>query len=257
MTRPLAQMQREFAAMLQAAATPAGRIGIYHHNRRANFRKALALGFPVIERVVGAEFFRQLADEYLARHPSRSGDLHRAGGAFAQFLHDGFAAPGSAYAYLADLARVEWAWQSALLAADAGALGVESLESFAAADWPMLRFTLQPALTLLHSIWPVHTLFMEHRGADPATVRLDAGGECLVVLRRGAQVEAHRLSEAEYALWQSLVDGRHLATALDAVMDKASASDAEPFDLGIALGRLFALGAVAKLELHPDALSPA
>ena len=47
------------------------RIDIYRNNLREGFIKALALGFPVIERLGGDAYFRQLAVEFLRAQPSR------------------------------------------------------------------------------------------------------------------------------------------------------------------------------------------
>src|SRR5262245_36975265 len=67
------------------------RLGIYQNNLREGFIKALAQSFPVIERLGGTDYFRQLALEFLAAHPSRSGDLHHIGAPFASFLAQKFA----------------------------------------------------------------------------------------------------------------------------------------------------------------------
>src|SRR5579864_5012849 len=58
------------------AIDTAARLSIYRNNLHEGFRKTLALEFPVIERLVGEDYFRQLALSFLAEHPSRFGDLH-------------------------------------------------------------------------------------------------------------------------------------------------------------------------------------
>ncbi len=50
--------------------------------------------------------------EFLHAHPSRSGNLHHIGAPFAPFLAQRFA--GTQYAYFADVAALEWAYQEAL-----------------------------------------------------------------------------------------------------------------------------------------------
>ncbi|MBM4198792.1 MAG: DUF2063 domain-containing protein [Gammaproteobacteria bacterium] len=248
MSRHLADIQQEFAQALLASAAPAGRLAIYHNNYRANFIKALTLGYPVIARIVGSDFFASLARRFLEQYPSRSGDLHHVGKDFAEFLATDFAAPGSAFEYLADLARLEWAWARALLAADKPALSVDALARHPPAEWPALHFELQPSSTLIASRFPVHTLFDEHRKTLPAITRLDAGSECVAVLRRAHQVAAHRLSAREYTLWQSLRDGLPLETALETALENAHEPESRTeFDLSAALGRLFAAGAVSAL----------
>src|SRR6185436_3867817 len=74
------------AHVLEAGMSADARLGIYQNNLREGFIKALALGFPVIERLGGTDYFRQLALEFLAAHPSRAGNLHHIGAPFAPFL---------------------------------------------------------------------------------------------------------------------------------------------------------------------------
>jgi hypothetical protein len=243
--RSLADIQHDFAAMLLAPRPPGGRNGIYHNNRRANFRKALALTYPVTARLVGADFFARLADDQLARRPSRHGDLHEAGRDFALCLGDGIGAAGSAFEYLVDLARLEWAWAEALIAADAPVIGLQALRDLDPAAWPHLQLELQPAVAIIESRWPLHSIFVEHRREDPATLSLAAGAEAVAVVRRDGVVEAHRLSPAEGRFWNVLRADGTLLAALDSALEAAPAPD---FELGTALGRMFATGAVAGLR---------
>jgi hypothetical protein len=110
---------------------------------------------------------------------------------------------------------------------------------------------LQPALRVIESPWPVHTLFVEHRREHPAIVHLAAGGECAGVLRRNGVVEVHRLQPGDAALWKALASGQTLEAAVDGALHAAAS---ENFELGAALTRLFALGAIADIAVHePDA----
>jgi hypothetical protein len=250
MTRRLADIQKDFATMLRAPHSPGGRAGIYYHNRRANFRKALALTYPVTLRIVGDDFFAALVGDYLERYPSRHGDLHPAGNRFAEFVASGFAEKGSAFAYLADLAKLEWAWAEALLCADAPSVGTEALAAFEPSLWPSLRFRLHPSVALISTPWPILTIFDEHRREHPAIVSLDAGGECVVVLRRAQCVEAHRLNAPEHRMWVALAAGKSLQDALEELLqgnDDAPAGD--EVAVREALARLFMLGAVTGVTL--------
>jgi hypothetical protein len=254
MTRSLADIQRDFATMLRADRPPGGRADIYHNNRRANFCKALALTYPVTARIVGEEFFTRQAIDYLALHPSRQGDLHHAGRRFPQFLAAGFASQGSEFAYLADLAKLEWAWAEALVCADASIVGSESLTAFEPPTWPLLRFSLHPSVTLIRSTWPIHTIFDEHRRDQPALVSLSAGGEYVAVLRRAQIVEAHRLNAGEYLWWTALQSGRTLGEAVEELVNEPApatetGSNAAEFVLRDSLARLFALGAVTAVTV--------
>lgn len=107
----LRELQRCFAAAIfadddesvSAAARACGSsgragLGIYRAQLHGAFARTLALEFPVIERLMGGEYFRQLAREFQAAHPSRSGNLHYIGAPFTAFLKQRFA--GSPYRLL-------------------------------------------------------------------------------------------------------------------------------------------------------------
>jgi hypothetical protein len=95
---------------------PERRIAIYANNAREGFLAMLAATFPVIERLSGADWFRQTGREYMHRHPSCSGNLYYVGERFAAFLDEHLR--DTDYAYFADVARLEWAYQEVLVAAD-------------------------------------------------------------------------------------------------------------------------------------------
>ena len=65
--------------------TPAARLAIYRNNIVHNYREALRDVYPVVERLVGEDFFRFAADHYIPCHPSCQGNLHGFGGEFAAF----------------------------------------------------------------------------------------------------------------------------------------------------------------------------
>ena len=62
------------------------RLAIYRANVAANAVGALAAIYPIIRKLVGAEFFSGIAHAYCAAHPSMSGDLNALGGQLADFL---------------------------------------------------------------------------------------------------------------------------------------------------------------------------
>ena len=92
------------------APSSAQRLEVYRNNAWQFFLAALERTYPVTQRRVGADFFRQLAREYRAQHPSQHGDLHWIGEAFPAWLADRMT--GTGYEWLADLARLEWACET-------------------------------------------------------------------------------------------------------------------------------------------------
>ena len=92
------------------------RIQVYQNNAREAFTKTLRLSYPVVAQLVGDDCFRTLARDYLRQYPSRSGDLTDFGAEFATLLHAMY--EGTGFAYLSDVARLEWACEVVRGAAD-------------------------------------------------------------------------------------------------------------------------------------------
>ncbi|MFZ9708972.1 MAG: DUF692 family multinuclear iron-containing protein [Steroidobacteraceae bacterium] len=227
---------RAFATMLRTAAPPEdGGLAIYHHHRLANFSQALALAFPVLERLVGEAFFRQLAADHQRRQPSRSGDLHPCGASFATTLRERWA--DGEYAYLADIAALEWAWQRAFVADETEPTTAEDFAAIPSETWPALRFEFHPSLSLIESRWPIFTIWENHRdrSREPPVVRLDAGGENVRVAREQGRVTVRRCTESEFVWLRALQAGQ----TLDEAFVAASRIDPD-FDLATALTDLLA-----------------
>ena len=258
----LPELQQRFAAAIRdgdgaafAGEIDAGangpsaldRLAVYRNNWREGFRNALASGFPVLARLVGPDYFRQLALEFLAAHPSRSGDLEHIGAALPGFLERRFA--DSAYVYLGDVAALEWACQQVLAAADHAAATADALRAVDPAAYGALRFGLHPAARLLASSFPVSRIWHSNQpSAEVESIDLTSGGEQLLVRCGAAGLELHHLRPGEFALAQALAEGSDLGDALAATHD--AAPDA---DLASALHRLIAVGA---LDLICGSLRP-
>jgi len=223
-------------AIVADGLAPNERLGIYRNNVREGFIKALAIGFPVIERLVGTDYFRQLALEFQDKRPSRSGDLQHIGRTFAAFLQLRF--QGTEYAYLPDVADLEWAYQEALVAADREPLTPDVFGIAASASLESLRLELHPACLLVQSEFPITRIwFANQPDADSSEViDLACGADHVVVRRTATDIEFVRLSPGEFAALESLAGGETLADAFE------SAHEADPhFDLAAALCRFVTL----------------
>jgi hypothetical protein len=224
------------AQVREDGMSAAARLSIYRNNLHEGFIKALALGFPVIERLGGTDYFRQLALEFLRAYPSRSGNLHHIGQPFASFLKQKF--EGTEYIYFADIAALEWAYQEAQLAPDAVALSAEVFRSIAPEDYERLRFEFQPACHFVQSRYPVVTIWGANQPetSSDEVIDLSSGADNVLVLRTPECVEFHRLPDARYAFFEALSQGENLGAALET----AQAIERD-FDPGAALRQLIEL----------------
>lgn len=169
-----------------AAERNARRLAIYRANAIVNATTALRAHYPVVERVVGVEFFAQLARAYCAVQPSQCGDLGAYGDALADFIARD--AHTRALPYLPDLARLEWAVHVAEIAADAAPNPVRRE--------PALLWA--PGTRVLASTHPIADLWLAHQegaGLDPGAIVWRPQGA--LVYREGFAVRVAALDAVE------------------------------------------------------------
>lgn len=226
---------------------PAKRFGVYRNNVIVSLIDALADSYPVVQALVGAEFFRAMAGEFARRSPPRSPVLAWYGDGFADFIA-GFE-PVAGLPYLADVARLEWLRVESWHAADATALSPSELTTLLAdeARLPAARFTLHPAVRAMRSAHPVVSLWAAHQAeeTDAALAGIDmACAESALLVRPELSVEIIPLEPGATEFVANLQAGLPFATAVS--------TDA-PFDLPALLGLLIGKGALVGILSMEDA----
>jgi len=210
------------------------RLAVYRNNARVTFEKTLAATYPVVKRLVGEPCFRGLVRELARDFPSRSGDLGRFGAELAVLLDICYR--DTTFAYLADVARLEWAYAEAETAADARPLDLRVLRKVDPDEYSELRFVLHPSSRFVTSRYPVLSIWEAHQADDVRPVALGAGAEHVLLLRSTAEVRLHGLDTGTFAFTRSLADGETLGDAHETALAAAA-----HFDLNTALARLAAL----------------
>lgn len=209
-----------------AGLSGARRLQVYRHNAALGLTGALEAVYPVVRRVVGEGFFRYAAAQYIARHPSRSGDLHEFGECFPTFLQS--FAPAADLVYLPDVARLEWAYHQIFHATGHPPLDVAALARVPAERQGELRFELHPAARLLESAFPILRIWQvnqDDHGGDP-TVDLAEGGVKLLIFRRESlDIEFCPLEDGEFELLRALAGNHDFASACERAMAAQPALD--------------------------------
>jgi hypothetical protein len=196
---------------------PQKRFAVYRNNVIVGLVDALADSFPVTQALVGADFFRAMAREFVRRSPPRSPVLALYGGGFAEFI-EGFA-PAAALPYLSDTARLELLRVQAWHAADADAITQEEVAAVLADPdgLPAARFVLHPSLSLLASAHAIVSLWAAHQ-AESVTTALaavdPAQAETALLCRKGLEVEIFRIDGGTAAFIGPLQQGLSFSAAV-------------------------------------------
>lgn len=223
---------------------PAHRFAVHRNNSIASLADALADTFPVVQALVGEEFFRAMAAAFVRAHPPASPLLHAYGQRFAEFIA-GFG-PARPLAYLADVARLERARVDACHAADAPPLSPAAATGALACGGRVgaLRLVPHPAARWLVSPHPVFSLWAAHQG-EGALEDVDLSrAEGALVVRPGFEVLVLRCGPGAVALLDCAARGGELAACVAAAV---GAEDG--FDLAGTLSLLMAHGALAAIAL--------
>lgn len=159
------------------------RFNVYRNNVIVGLTEAVKDGFPLVERIVGEEFFEAMAREYVRHNPPASPLLFLYGENFADFIAE--FEPAKSVPYLADMARLEYYKRRAYFAGDADYRDPTKtdLEELLA-----LPLSLHPSVFVMRSAYPIVSIY-ERLNAGEGEVK--AGSEEALIWRRLGKVEVH------------------------------------------------------------------
>lgn len=204
---------------------PAMRFAVYRNNVMVSLMDALADTYPVVQALVGEDFFRAMARVFAQANAPRSAVMAFYGRDFADFI-DTFA-PAASVPYLADVARLEMARVLAYHAADVPALDAQALQ-IALADPHRLawaRLALHPSVQVITSPFAVLSIWAAHQGeSEPSTFDPDSA-QTVLVFRNDLAVDMQVLADSAAQFVRALQHGQTLLAAavqaadLDATFD--------------------------------------
>ncbi len=252
----MSHVHQQIAAALRdpAAPLPAGlrswngsdvaqRFAVHRNNVRVGLVDALAGTFPVTRCLVGDDFFRAMAGQYVAQHLPRSRVMALYGDTFADFI-DHFE-PAGTLPWLGEVARLEYVRVVSCHAADAEPVQAHRVsQALALGDHiGAVRFSLQPSTRLVRSRHAVVTIWSAHQGDDEVTPFDPDGAEDALIVRPAHEVLLLRLPPGAAAFIDAAMRGLTLAECAALAM-----SEAPGFDLSATLGLLLAHGVCTQLS---------
>jgi Putative DNA-binding domain len=217
----------------------ARRFAIYRNNVAVALIGAIEARYPVVRRLVGADFFRAMAGAFVAAHRPRSAVMTHYGADFPGFV--AAFEPAREIAYLSDVARLENAWVEAYHAAEAAPLALAALGKVDPQDFGALMFSPHPAARLLAFEHPAASIWAAHQGAGEPQAPGQWRAEEALVARPDADVGVRILPPGGFVFAQGLFSGASLAEA-------AAACPIGGFDAGAHLVGLIEAGAFQSIR---------
>jgi len=218
------------------------RLDIYRNNVLHSLSSALGDLYPVIKKLIGDDFFKIIAIEFICKLPPHHAALLHYGEKFSEFIKT-FEGCDHLH-FLPDVAVLEFYYNQAYHSDDADIFDPQQLSTVAPESLGDVTFSCHPSLKLLKSLWPVDDIWHENQKEIPEIINLDSTeGVNLLIYRLGLNVQLVNLEDNCFVFLKQLVSGKTInqawaETSSQAVLFKRHL-DAE--DLSGMLGYLFGL----------------
>lgn len=190
------------------------RLKVYHNNVVGSLSEALRSTFPLVENLVGEDFFKGMARAFIFEHPPKNSSIHAYGAGFDDFIST--FEPAQSLPYLADVASLEIATNNAYYAQDDTVMPADALTKIAPEDLGDARLALRSSAYLVSSTYPLNALrsFCLDQDNAPAP-DLSIKHDCkLLILRPHLEVEIIPLGLDEYDMLHALHAGLTLGDAV-------------------------------------------
>jgi hypothetical protein len=223
-----------------------GALAVYRNTALKGRIDALEANYPTVVQMVGQEWFRAAARDFVEERPGGDAVLADYGADFPDWLAR--FEPARDMAYLAPCARLDRAWTEAHLAEDA-----VSLDARQAADLGLALAgrtgRLRPSVRLFRFEWTAPSLWLAHR-YPVSGVALDwrVQSEHLLIHRPVDDVEARLLTPAEWAFLDACRLARPFGVAAAAAQAAETGVDLPALFAGLIADGVFDSSSIAKVQ---------
>ena len=221
-------------------APPARRFAVHRNNVVAGLIATLRARFPVVEKIVGEEFFAAMARLFVAATPPRTPVLTTYGDEFADFI--AAFEPARDLAYFADVARLEAARTRAYHAADAVAIHTSRFAELDPNTVSDIRINLHPSAEIVRFSHPIVTIWAMNTGRKALAPIDDWLAEDALVVRPHLDVEVRPLLPGGAVFLLALGAGTTVGEAVEAAF-----TDYTEFDLSSNLAALMSSGIAVEI----------
>ena len=226
--------------LIDPEGRPAGkRFNVYRNNVIVSLMDAMETAFPVIQKLIGAENFRNLAGLYVRQHPPQTPLLMFYGSAFPEFL--AAFEPLAHVPYLADVARLELARRTAYHAEDANPVANDVLGQISPDALMTVRFSFAPALQLVECAYPIAAIW--HFNMTENAEKPTAVAESVLITRPQLDLEMQIIDAGQMAFLSALKSRETLGSAFE-----IASQQSEGFDLSAAIVLMLQAELITKIE---------
>ena len=223
----LAARKIETVLLPSPTLSAAERIAVYQEMYPLRMRDALSSDYPGLEHFLGDRFW-DFVDAYTKAHPSRRYTLNRLGDHVPAFMAR--QRTFRPQAFLADLARLEFALTEAFDAPEAAALKAAEFEAILPASLAGTLLNTIPSLRLIKLDWNADAYLDSLKDEKHNHPKPGRKKSCIVAFRRNYRVYRIGLAPAAFLLLSDLAAGRVLGDAVGRSLARRRPLRASPAD---------------------------
>jgi len=195
------------------------RIWVYQNNVFGAAQEYLEQVYPATRGVIGADFFKQMAQRFIQSSPPPSGNIHLFGGEFVNILSE-FEGLNE-LVYLSDLVAYEWALHSAYYSVVSDAIDPAGF------DQDQLLVTdieFNDSVTLVDSNFPIYEIHRQSLPEYEAAVAIDLSQsqDTLLVYKTGHDVVTQIVEPETLIFLQAINKSKQLLQAIESLQGSLS-----------------------------------
>ncbi|MCO7227160.1 DUF2063 domain-containing protein [Pleionea sp. CnH1-48] len=222
------------------------RLNIYRFAYEKRLSDAIDNDHPVLGQYLGDDWFADLVQSYLAKHPSQVFSLRHFCDALPEFLR--IEPPFSEHPILSEIAQFE---RLLLCAFDAPEMPVQNIEDLQAIDahvWPQLRIRFQPSVQLFIAHWNSVESWHAIKAENPPEPATEGVNKNWLIWRNQERLTEFRsISRDELYMLQTFLQGANFSFVCEGLLEWHAPEQVSMYAVSY-LTRWLNEGIVIKLE---------
>ena len=216
----LEEADHDFLSLFEDNRIPVkDRLKVYHNNVIGSLSEALQATFPLIEKLVGEDFLKQMSREFIFNHPPKGACLHQYGEGFDDFIRK--YEPAKPINYLSDMATFEFALNTAYYASDDVTLEPDALSHIPPEKLGDVTLKLRNSATLMQSkfaILQIRDFCLDEGQGNKPDMSKDYNTK-LLIIRPHLEVNILPLEDDEYTILRLLEKNVPLGQAVEETIE--------------------------------------
>lgn len=182
-------------------------VSIYKNNVKQSLVSALFKTYPICVEILGEEYFRKTAKQYVAGHPMVSQSLNDYGDSFAVFLQEKINNKViNGFEYIADLALLEFNLHQSYYASDSmTGFSIDMLKNLSDIECEEIVLLLNNDVFILESIFPLYEIWLRYKEKKECVViKKPLNKYYFCIYRSNYQAVVETIDKSDYYLLKAI-----------------------------------------------------